>query len=174
MKTKAILFISLLFTLSSFSQASAQTKFAHINFNDLVVSMPENDSVNATLEALNQEYTKLGEELQVDYNVANDEYQKGLATWTELVRQTKEAELNDMVTRIQRFVADSRQDLQNKQQELLQPVLIKAQNTIQEVADEQGFDYVFDTSTGSFLTVPKDESVNILKLVQAKLGITVK
>jgi len=79
-----------------------------------------------------------------------------------------------MITRIQQFVANSRQDLQNKQQELLQPVLIKAQNTIQEVADEEGFDYVFDTSTGSFLTVPKDESVNILKLVQEKLGITAK
>ena len=174
MKTKAILFISLFVLLTSFNQAFSQLKIAHINTNDLIVSMPESDSVNATLEALNAEYTKTGEELQVAYNVANEEFQKGQAKWTDLVRQTKEAELNDMMNRIQQFVANSRQDLQNKQQELFQPVLIKAQNAIQEVADEHGYDYVLDTGTGAILTVPKDESLNILSLVQEKLGITAK
>lgn len=171
MKTKAILFISLFVFLTSFNQAFAQLKIGHINTDKLIVSMPESDSVNATLEALNAEYTKVGEELQVDYNVANDEFQKGQATWSELVRQTKAAEMDDMMNRIQQFVANSRQDLQNKQQELFQPVLNKAQNAIQEVADEQGYDYVLETSRGAVLTVPKDELLDILKLVQEKLGI---
>ncbi len=174
MKKSALLISSLFFLLTSFNHSIAQLKIAHINTNELIVSMPESDSVKAKLEALNQEYTKTGEELQVDYNIAKDKYQKNLATMTPLVRQTKEDALNDMMTRIQQFVTEFRQDLQNKQQELYQPILIKAQNAIQEVADEQKFDYVLDTGTGAILTIPKDESLNIMKLVQAKLGISGK
>ena len=163
-----------MFFLFSPDNSMAQLKIAHINTNELIRSMPEVDSVNVQLEALNQEYTKAGEELQNDYNTANAEYQKNLDTMSDLIKQTKEDALNDMLARIQQFVANSRQDLQNKENELFQPILIKAQNAVQEVADENKFDYVLDTGTGAILTVPKDESYNIMKLVQAKLGITVK
>jgi len=171
MKKQAILLIFIFVLLTSFTSSYAQLKFAHINFNELIAAMPESDSVTGALETLNQEYTRTGEELQVEYNIANEEFQKGQAGWSDVVRQTKQAALSDMVNRIQQFVADSRQDLQNKQQELLQPILIKAQNTIQEVSDEQGYDYVFDTGTGAILTVPKDKSYDIMPLVLKKLGL---
>lgn len=173
MKNRAFLLIAISILLASFTSSYAQLKIAHLNTNELVLSMPESDSANAVLEALNLEYTKTGEELKVDYNVAAEEYEKNVATMTELVRKTKEEALAEMMNRIQQFVENSRVALQNKQQELYQPIYIKAQNAIQEVADEQGFDYVLETGAGGVLTVPKDESLNILSLVQKKLGITV-
>ena len=78
------------------------------------------------------------------------------------------------IGRIQEFGQNSQEELTKTQEALYQPILVKAQNAIQAVADEQGYDYVFDTGTGAVLTIPKDESWDILKLVQAKLGIIVE
>lgn len=158
-----------------FSSASmAQMKIAHINTNELVASMPEADSAQAEMQSLNDELTRTGEELQVEYRKAYLAYEQEVATMSELVRKTKEDALNIMSTRIQEFGTNSQTALQQKQTELMQPIYIKAQNAIQEIADENGYDYILDTGQGTVLTIPKDESLNILALVQAKLGIVVE
>ena len=153
--------------------AEAQLKIAHINTNELIASMPEADSAQSQLIALNDELMRTGEELQVEYRKALLDYEQKLESLTPLVRKTKEDALTDMATRIQEFGNLSQQEYDNKRQELYQPILVKAQNAITEVADENGFDYVLDTAQGIVLKVPGDESLNILSLVQAKLGIKV-
>jgi outer membrane protein len=53
---------------------------------------------------------------------------------------------------------------------LIQPVMDKARNAIDEVAKEKGLIYVFDLSQGNpVYTSP--ESLDLLPLVKAKLGI---
>lgn len=169
--TRITLFIAAALMLVSTGQSFGQLKIAHINTNNLIASMPEADSAQAELQALNQELVKTGEELQVEFNKAYLEYQQKADSLSILVRQTKEAALEDMQRRIQEFGANSQQALTQKQEELYQPILVKAQNAIQAVADELGFDYVLDTGTGAVLTIPKDESLDILGKVQEKLGI---
>ena len=56
-----------------------------------------------------------------------------------------------------------------KEQELLEPILTKARNAIEDVAKEERFTYIFDSSMGSILYV--DESENVLSLVRKKLGL---
>ena len=168
----SLLLVSAFLLLSSASMA--QMKIAHINTNELIASMPEADSAQAQLQELNDQYTRTGEELQVEYRKAYLEYEQEVATMSDLVRKTKEDALNDMQTRIQEFGTNAQTAIQQKQQELMQPIYVKAQNAIQEVSDENGFDYILDTGQGTVLTVPKDESLNVLSLVQAKLGIVVE
>ena len=162
------------FLLFSSSQSFSQLKIGHINTNELISTMPEADSAQVQPQALNDQLVRTSEELQVDYRQAYVDYEKEVATMSDLVRKTKEDGLQDMMTRIQEFGQMSQQEINKKQDVLYQPILIKAQNAIQEVADEQGFDYILETGQAQVLTVPKDESLNVMKLVQAKLGITVK
>jgi len=150
---------------------SAQLKIGHINTNTLIASMPEADSAQAQLQELNDELSRTVEELGVDYRKALVDYENKRDSLSNLVRRTKEASLQDMMTRIQEFQNNSQLELQNRQEELFQPILVKAQNAIQAVAEENGFDYVLDTGTGAILTIPQDESLDILPLVQARLGI---
>ena len=173
MKKQKILFLSFIILIASFSQSFAQLKIGHINRNELILSMPESDSAQLKLQELNNEYTKINEELQVDYNIALENYENEQAGMTTLHRQTKEKGLNDMMKNIQSFVAKSREDLQNKEQELYQPLFIKAQDAIQEVSDEHGFDYILDTGTGAFLTIPKDQTLDLMNLVKTKLDISI-
>jgi outer membrane protein len=145
-------------------------KFGHINNQELFTAMPEADSAQARIESLNREYQLQVEEMTVELNKKYDDYLTNRDSYTELIRQTKEADITEIQQRIQAFEQNAQQDLQVKQQEYLQPILEKANNAVREVAEENGFIYIFDLSRGNPVYW-SDESEDILPLVKTKLGI---
>ena len=64
-------------------------------------------------------------------------------TLPELIRATKEKELQEINSRLQNFQAMASQDLQKKEQTLLQPIIESVQKAIDEVGAENGFIYIF-------------------------------
>jgi outer membrane protein len=166
-KLQYLILISLLF--AGVTGVNGQ-KFGHINNQELYGSMPESDSAQAKIERLAQEYQLQLEEMNVEFNKKYDEYLTKRDTYTDLIRQTKEADITEMQQRIQAFQQNADMDLQNKQQELLRPILEKANNAVRDVAEENGFLYVFDISRGNPVFW-SDDSVDILPLVKEKLGI---
>ncbi len=169
------IFISLIiaFTLLTGNALKAQSpqKFGCINANELVQFMPENDSVMQLIEQRSQEFAKQAEELDVEFRKKYDNYVVSRDSLSPLIRKAKEEELTSMSRNIETFTAAARQELDKYQQDLYQPVLTKAQNAIQEVADEQGITFVLDTSRGSLLVFPQEPPVNLMEAVKKKLGI---
>ncbi|OQY00193.1 MAG: hypothetical protein B6I24_00270 [Bacteroidetes bacterium 4572_128] len=92
------------------------------------------------------------------------------ANLTDLIRQTKEQELQDLQQRIQTFQGTAQQELQKKEMELLKPIIQKAQDAIKEVGKENGFTYIYDIGTGAIVYY-SEESIDILPMVKKKLGI---
>jgi outer membrane protein len=89
---------------------------------------------------------------------------------SEVRRNAKITELQEIQQRVQNYQVTANQQLQQKQAELLQPVFDKAEKAIEEVAQEQGLLYVFDV--GSRVVLYKsNQSVDLLPLVKQKLGI---
>ena len=164
---RSLIIISLLFV--GLTGISAQ-KFGHINNQELYMSMPESDSAQARLETLAQEYQLQLEEMNVERNKKYEEYATNVDTYTDLIRQTKEADITEMNQRIAQFQQNADQDLQAKQQEWLRPILEKANQAISDVATENGFIYIFDISRGNPIYW-SEESVDVMDLVKAKLGI---
>jgi outer membrane protein len=164
---KKITFLALLsfLTLSSI----AQNKFGHIHSEELLLLMPEtklmqNDLVDfqKTLES------QLGS-MSAEFQQMYQEFQANEATYSDLVKQDKIAEIEDKQKRLQSFEQNAQQSFQTKQQELLEPILSKARKAIEDVATEGNYTYIFDKSQGSILY--SKESENILSLVKKKLGL---
>jgi len=145
-------------------------KFAHINSQELLMAMPESDSAQAAIENLAENYELQLEEMQVELNKKYDDYLQNRDTYTNLIRQTKEAEITDMQERIQQFQQIAQQELENQRNTLLRPILDKANNAVRAVAEENGFMYVFDLSLGNPIYF-SEESVDILPMVKERLGI---
>lgn len=145
-------------------------KFGHIDSRELLMSMPESDSAQATIQKLTADYEQQMEEMQVELNKKYDDYLTNQETWTDLIRQTKEADLQEMQQRIQQFQQMAQQDLQAQQQELMRPILEKANNAVKEVAQENGFIYVFDIGSGNPVYW-SEKSVDLLPMVKTKLGL---
>ena len=85
------------------------------------------------------------------------------------MKEAKIKEIQDLEMRIQQFQQSSQESIQLKRQDILAPLLEKAQNAINEVAEENGYTYVFDISLGTI--VYGKDSHDILPLVKTKLGI---
>jgi len=160
--------VALVMIASSFT-ADAQ-KIGHINLDSLIGLMPESkvaqQSVQAYAKQLEQQVTAMQTELQTKYT----EFQEKSKDLAEVVRASKEKELNDLNTRIQEFQQQAQTDYQKKTAELSKPVYDKAKKAIDQVAKENGYKYALDTSAGFVLySEPADD---IIGLVIKKLGIT--
>ena len=165
---KSIFVISLItISLTSFSQSTP--KFGHLNFGELYLLMPERDSIQTVFEKYQQvisdQYLAMQNELENKYL----DYQSNMSTMSDIIKQTKEKEIQDLQQRMETFQGTAQQDLANKENELQSPIIEKARNAVKEVAKENGYTYIFNSSEGLLLySEPGDD---IIQLVKAKLGI---
>jgi outer membrane protein len=169
----SIAVLIIVIALAGKSAMAQSFKFAHINNDELIQSMPEYDSATVKLEKFRKELVNALELMSVELNTKNDAYQKESKNLSDIVKQTKEQELVDMNKRIQDFQNNAQQQLQSKQAELFQPIVAKVDKAIKDVGKENGFLYVFDVSLSKATLLYFDEtkSTNILPLVKTKLGL---
>lgn len=169
MKKSLILLFAAMLAFSASAFAQKTVKLGHINSSDLMQIMPGKDSAQSAFEA----EVKI---LEGELKAMQDELEKKLADYqsrkdqmTELIRTTKEQELNDLSQRIQIYQQNAQKKLQEKEAELLQPIIDRAKQAISDVAKENGYTYIFDTSAGAVLY--QQDSDDILNLVKKKLGL---
>ncbi len=144
-------------------------KFGYVNSMEILTAMPEMKTVEADLESY-------GKELDADYQKMVDEYQKKVAEyqkkekeWSEAMKQVKQEELLQDQQRLQKTQQVFEDELMEKQQKLLAPLITKIETAINDVAKEKGLSYVFDTSKGMLLYA--DQQDDITKEVKEKLKI---
>ena len=142
-------------------------KIAHLNLDSLVSGMPETqvarEQAQNYLKDLEKTMMSMEQELQTKYN----DYLANEATMSDLVKKTKQEELQSMQKRIEDFRTQAQQDYQAKYQLLITPILDKAKKAIEMVAKENGYKYVLDASAGFILySEPSDD---ILPAVKKKL-----
>lgn len=146
-------------------------KFGHLNRNELIQSMPEFDSAKVKLEKLSTELQNTAELLQVELNNKYDSYIKESKNLTDLVRQTKEQEIQDAQKRLNDFQTNAQTTIQERQVALFTPITEKADKAIKEVGKENGFIYIFDLSQNTVAYFDEAKSVNVLALAKTKLGL---
>ncbi len=165
-----VLLIAVLISGSSVYAQKSDYKFGHINSSELLSVMPERDSARIEIQNYSQMLQQEMEAMQVELQNKYTTYMEKQETYSDLVKQSKEQEINEMQQRIQSFNQTAQQDLQQKEAELFQPIMDKAQNAIEKVAKDNGFTYVFDLGAGGLLYF-SDQSIDILPLVKKELGI---
>lgn len=162
-----LLFAVLVFTAQDGFAQSLKT--GHINRDEIIMSMPDYDSAMKQYNAYGQELTNALELMQVEYNNKLDQYVKDSKTLSDLVKTNKEQELSDMQNRINNFQQQAQVQLQDKQAELLNPIIEKATTAINAVAKDGGFIYIYDVRTLVYVDTVK--STDIAPLVKTRLGI---
>jgi outer membrane protein len=161
---------SLLFFGLSVSAQSKTQKIGHINSQELLAAMPESDSAQKQVEKIAKEHESVIEEMTVEYNKKVEALTKTYETLSDLAKASKEAELQDIQTRIQKFQQDAQEDLQRKRAELFKPIQDKALAAVNAVAAENGFAYILDSGIGAVVYEGPDAQ-DILPLVKKKLGL---
>jgi outer membrane protein len=168
-KSLQVFLIVALGFLSSGIQAQNQEKFGHLDFAELYSVMPGLDSVKTLYEQYASSIQGQFDAMQNELQAKVVDYQNNQTTMSEIIRQTKEREIQDLQARIEAFQVSAQQDLQNKEAELSAPIIERAQNAVKEVAKENGYTYVLNTTGGMVLYA--DPGDDLMDLVKKKLGI---
>lgn len=157
------------FFISFGVSAQKKQKIGHIDSQELLQLMPGRDSaVNVITE-----YAKTLENqikgMQTEFESKYQDFLANEANMTDLIKQTKTRELQDIQTRIEAFQTSAEEDLQKKQTELLQPIIDKAKEAIEKVAKANDYTYVIDAGLGVLLY--SDPTDDLMPLVKIELKI---
>jgi outer membrane protein len=171
MKKILIALTVLTFILAGNTLKAQSPKIGHINMQELIAAMPESDSAQAKLQKMAKEMDSNYQQMQVEFNKKYEEYNKTSKELNDLVKSTKEAELQDLSKRMQEFQTSAQQKLQEQNQKFLKPILEKANKAIAEVARENKFTYVLDTAQG-LVVFSGTDAIDVLPLAKKKLGLT--
>ena len=164
MKRIIIIAAMALMSVSAFAQ-----KFAYVDFNELVMLMPEMDEARATLE----ENSKTNEEIMMamyeEYQTKVQQYEQKSSTWTAAVLEAKQREIMEIESRLQQTQQSLQQEIQQLQQSLQAPIIEKANKVVNELAKAQCMAAVFEKA--SFLYVDEEQLVDLTPAARAALNI---
>jgi len=149
----------------------AQIKIGYINRVVLMQEIPDVKQANANLEALQKQlqkkYEGMVKEFEQKYQDLAQKEQRGELSPKEVEEEGKK--LQGEQTRIGQYEQEIQQQLVEKQNSLLKPIVDNMTAKIAEVAKEDGYTYIIDDSAG--LLLYKDENLDITAKVKTKLGL---
>lgn len=167
MKLVKSLFIVMLVAMSTAS--FAQQKFGVVTASEIMVKMPEMDSIQNALEQIRLSLVADMEATEKEYNTKLQEYQKNQASYSEVMREQKAKDIQSLVTRMEQFQQTANTELSQQQQNLLGPVQVKIMNAITKVGKDNGFTFIFDKQVPLYCS--ETLVTDVTTLVMAELGI---
>lgn len=168
MKTRIL---SLVLAMTLGTGVMQAQKIGHIQLEELIQLMPETQAAQTEIETYAQKLEADFQEMQQEYLRLVQEFQDNEAQMTKLNRDNKMQEIQGMQQRIEAYQQNASIDLQQKQEELLNPIIEKAEKAIQEVCVEGKFEYILDSSKTKGVVLAINNSNDVLPLVKQKLGL---
>ena len=146
-------------------------KFGYLNSNQLLSELPEVKAADSELETYQKQLVSSGEQMVKDLDAKIQAYSKQAqeGTLSQVQMQQKEAELTKEQQKIQAYELEVQNKILKKREEVLQPIMDKVKEAIENVGKENGYTMIFDSNAGT--TLHASESENVMSLVKAKLGM---
>jgi outer membrane protein len=164
MKKTILLAVVAFFTICE--SASAQ-KNGYINTNELLVAMPETKKAQEKLQKMQDSLNTSYAEMIKEYREKDSVIRLDSAKWTPAKKDIKFKEFQELGEALQNYSTAAQQYLQQKEQEMFEPIQKIAREAIQAVAKANGYSYVF-SAEALLVSPPSDD---ILPLVKKHLNI---
>ena len=166
---KKTILLGMIFMLAGFF-ANAQ-KFGIVNSQEIIQVLPEVREAQANIETFGTQLQKKYQQMITDLQSKYQELEKKQAQGEISPKQLEEEALTlkQEEGELAKYEQSSQQQIVEKQNNLMKPIMDKITKAIEDVAKENGYTYIFDGSVGFVLYA--DESTDVSSLVKAKLGI---
>ncbi len=169
MQFQKVVIIALVFLFASV--AFPQAKIGWISSRTIMDKLPEAQEAQAQLDALVTEWQNELAKMQNEWQKKFAEYDKKKLILTDQMRADSERELQDLDRKISEYrnrKFGQNGELFQKQNELMKPVQDKIYKAIQDVAKDEGYDYIFDKS-GEILLMYTNEKFDLTLTVLEKI-----
>src|SRR5690554_5219670 len=158
-------FAIVLLLMSFFSiEAIAQLKIGYTNPAKILSQLPEVEEIEQTIEQLisekDDELGKKAENLQRVFN----EYEANIGNLSQQDRTVREQELMELNTQFENDRANMLEEVRQRRNQLMQPVIEKMNSAMAEVASEMELDLILNEGTSSgdmIIFFSKDEQLEV-------------
>jgi outer membrane protein len=156
---RRMLFVALVLACAC-AGANAQMKIGYINSETIMATLPEAVDAQKSLDLLVSGWETELQKMQADWKKKFDEYDKKKLILTDQVRADQEKQLRDLdqsITDYRNKKFGQNGELFQKQNEVMKPLQNKMFKVLEDIAKEDGFDYVFDRSGEVLLLYANDK-----------------
>jgi outer membrane protein len=151
--------------------ASAQSKIAHINSEAIMQALPEAQDAQKSLDALVTQWEGELKKMQDDWKRKFDEYDKKKLILTEQARSEQERQLRELdagISDLRNRKFGQNGELFQKQNEVMKPIQNKLLQVLEEVAKDDGYDYILDKS-GDILLLYANSKTDLTQKVLERM-----
>ena len=151
--------------------ANAQMKIGYLNSEAIMQQLPEAQDAQKQLDGITADWQTELTKMQTDLQHKFEDYDKKKLIMSDKRRAEVEKELQDMDRKMVDFRTakfGTSGELFAKQNELMKPIQDKVFKAVKDVADEGGYDYVFDKSSTTLLMYSNEKN-DLTAKVLAKL-----
>ncbi|MCY4160077.1 MAG: OmpH family outer membrane protein [Bacteroidetes bacterium] len=170
-----ILFSFCLFFVWFVTPVIAQHKIAYVDSERIYDNYPEFSTAQQSLDRIAQQWEQDLSERQNEVDEMFEEYQARELLYTAESRQQKQNEIiaaEEELERLRVQYFGPEGQLFQQQEQVLRPIQEKVLIAIEQVAEDEGYDYVFDRG-GDFIFLYTNERLDITDIVLEELGIDV-
>ena len=162
---------ALLLGAPALASAQAVQKFAFINSQAIMQTAPGRAEAELQfqkdMEGFRAQVAKLGDSL----NLLQESYKKEEPSLSPTAKEAKLKVLNDKQANYQERVQKLNDQAQQREGELMQPILESVRKVLDDLRAEGGYSFIFDVSAGSFI-VSADKNLDITDRVVSKLKLS--
>jgi len=153
----------------SILHCSAQSKFGHIDYGEIMKKMPGIDSAQTIVSNYYAELQTIGEQMAKELKEKETAFENltNNPNTSQAILKIRQEELMNMYKRFQEFSQSAETDLKDKQLEVLEPFQSKLLEAIKKVAKANNYSYIFDVSTLLF----SSSSDDLTGKIKTELGI---
>ena len=166
---RSALFLVVFGSIFQVGVALGDTKLGYIDSEILKEQMPELRSVRRQLEQLEQEYTREASERESKLVKLQEDFRKQELLMSEARKAQLQADFDKQVQELQEFGQQRfgpEGELMKKNIALSEPIFEKINTALKAIAEEDGYDFIFDVA-GNGAIVYADEKQNLTeKLLQ--------
>lgn len=163
------LIICAICAICGFTIANAQSKFGHVNTQEIIQAMPEYSKAESEIKALQSQYEADLKSMQDELQKKGEAFDKEQATLPDNIKQRRQQELQDMYQKIQQSFQDNQQALQKASQEKMQGIQAKVLDAIKSVGQTNGYVYIMEDNSLPYIS--STLSTDVTAQVKAKLGL---
>lgn len=156
--------------------AAAQQEIAYVDTDRILEQLPEYATVQQRLDRLSEQWEQEIAAQEAHVDTLQEEYRARELLYTDEERQRQRQEIEAARQQVQqlrqRYFGPEEGQLYQRQQELMRPIQERVLTVVEEIAQSEGYDYVFDKS-GPMLFMYANEAYDLTNEVLEELGIDV-
>ncbi|WP_022835103.1 OmpH family outer membrane protein [Salisaeta longa] len=165
--------IAALFLMAGLYAPAQAQKIGYTNQEAILANMPEMEQVQQQLQEFAMQQRQELQQQQQTLQQQFQRYQRQQSLLSDSSRAQRRRELQQMQQNLQQQAQASDQAFQQRQRELMQPLLEELQTAIEEVAQSRSIDLVMRTQALLYVQPSSSNVVDITEPVAQKLGIDI-